>query len=91
MPGLYLIVSSNIILPLSFLQKQVQVQVQAQVLYHGMLCVEYNIRAHHVVCGMICLGYVPSVINNNNDLLCFFHILKKKQHDTDQNNSIHPA
>ena len=62
------------------------VPVLVQVLYCGMLHVEYNIKAYNVVCGMIRLGYVPSILlvvskinttNNNNNLFC----LTKKMHD----------
>ena len=31
------------------------------------------------------------ITNNNNDALPFFHMSKKKQHDTDYNDNIRPA
>ena len=55
-----------------------EASVLVRVLDCGIFCVEYNIRAYNVVCGMIRLEYVPPILlvaskmnrTNNNNLFC---------------------
>ena len=59
-----------------------EVSLLVRVLDYSMLCVKYSIRAYNVVCGMIRLGYVPSVLldasleisTSPNQCLLSFHV-----------------